>query len=299
MFASCRVESDSATIAEALTWARESLTEAEVPNPAVNAERMLEDLLGVSRAELYLHRVQSLSEAQRAKLEHWVQERTAGKPLQYLLGHAGFYGLDLVVEEGVFIPRPETERLVEEVLGKIENSKLKNEKINFVDIGTGCGAIAVSIAVCLPGAQGVATDSSELALRVAGRNVRRYGVGEQIRFERCDLFPLESERFDLIVSNPPYIPTAMISELSVEVKDFEPYEALDGGPDGLRWIQEIIPKAKEHLDLDGLLALEVGEGQAGRVVSLMQEAGYESIEVEEDLCGMERVVMGRNLRSEE
>ncbi len=274
-----------------LAGAREALARAGVPSPGVNAERMLEDLLGFSRAELYLQADQALSEEQEARLEQWVSERSSGKPLQYLLGHTGFYGLDLEVGEGVFIPRPETETLVEAVLNEIANRKLQNAKI--LDIGTGSGAIAVALASILPQAEVVATDVSEAGLRLARKNAERNGVAERIRFELYDLFPEGEGSFDAVVSNPPYIPTSDIPLLASEVRDFEPREALDGGPDGLSCIRVIIPKAKERLVPGGLLALEVGEGQAEVVAAVMSETGYCEIAIENDLCGIERAVTAR------
>lgn len=279
------------TIAESLSFAREALNLEGVPNPLVNAERMLEDLLDLTRAELYLNRHQALGRVQQAQLERWVKERSRGKPLQYILGHTGFYGLDLEVGRGVFIPRPETEALVEAVLNEIGNCKLQNAKI--LDVGTGSGAIAVALAVSLPQAEVVATDVSEAGLRLARKNAERNGVAERIRFELCDLFPEGEGSFDAVVSNPPYIPSSEISRLAPEVRDFEPQEALEGGPDGLSCIRAIIPKAKERLVPGGLLALEVGEGQAEVVAAVMSETGYCEIAIVNDLCGIERAVTAR------
>jgi len=286
------VERGRASVSASLAWAREALTRAGIANPAVNAERMLEDLLGLSRAELYLNRLQELSESQQDQLQKWVKERSSGKPLQYLLGHANFYGVDLEVSEGVFIPRLETETLVETVLH--EMAKSKKENVRLLDLGTGSGAIAVALAVSWPQAEVVATEVSEVALRTARKNAERNGVAGRIRFEACDLFPSEEGAFDAVVSNPPYIPPGDIPNLATEVRGFEPWEALDGGPDGLGLIRRIIPGAKGHLVPGGLLALEVGAGQAERVVSLMRDEGFEGLAVERDLCGVERVVRGVN-----
>lgn len=286
------VDKGTGTVSASLAWVREALTRARVANPTVNAERMLEDLLGFSRAELYLNRLQELSRSQQSQLQHWVKERSSGKPLQYLLGHANFCGVDLEVGEGVFIPRPETETLVETVLR--EMAKSKREKVRVLDLGTGSGAIAVALAVSWPQTEVVATEGSEVALRTARKNAQRNGVASRIRFEACDLFPSEAGAFDAVVSNPPYIPSGDLPRLATEVRGFEPWVALDGGPEGLRLIRRIIPEAKGHLVPGGLLALEVGAGQSERVVSLMREEGFEGLAVEKDLCGVERVVRGIN-----
>ncbi len=288
----CVLERGRASVSASLAWAREALTQFGIANPTVNAEWMLEDLIGLSRAELYLNRLQELSESQRDKLQKWVKERSSGKPLQYLLGHTHFYGVDLEVSAGVFIPRPETETLVEAVLREIASSKA--DKVRLLDLGTGSGAIAVALAVSAPQTEVVATEVSEVVLHTARKNAERNGVADRIRFEACDLFPSEAGAFDAVVSNPPYIPSGDIPKLATEVRDFEPREALDGGPDGIGFIRRIISEVKGCLVSGGLLALEVGAGQAERVVTLMREEGFESLAVEKDLYGVERVVLGVN-----
>jgi len=281
------------TLTAARVWAREKLAGAGIPDPLTNAERMLECLLDLSRVELYLIRQQGLTESQHTQLDQWVQERLSGKPLQYLLGHTGFYGLDILVEEGVFIPRPETERLVEEVIRSVSESPILSHPLWILDIGTGSGAIAVALSVNLSGAEIMATDVSEPALLLAGKNAARNGVSDRVRFARVDLFPATREGFDIIASNPPYIASSTIPNLMPEVRDFEPHEALDGGPDGLNYHRRIIEGAKEFLTPEGLVALEVGAGQAEMVAAIMKKNGYRDIRIEKDLCGVGRVVIAR------
>ena len=281
------------TLTAARVWAREKLAAAGIPDPLTNAERMLECLLDLSRVELYLFRQQGLTESQQTQLDQWVQERFSGKPLQYLLGHTGFYGLDILVEEGVFIPRPETERLVEEVIRSVSESPVPSHPLRILDIGTGSGAIAVALSVNLSGTEIVATDVSEPALLLARKNATRNGVADRVRFAPVDLFPATREAFDVIVSNPPYISSSTIPNLMPEVRDFEPHEALDGGPDGLNFHRRIIEEAKDLLTPEGLVALEVGEGQAEMVAAIMQKTGYQDNRIEKDLCGVGRVVIAR------
>jgi release factor glutamine methyltransferase len=213
--------------------------------------------------------------------------------LQYLLGRAGFFALDLEVSEGVFIPRPETEVLVEAILEELAGSA--NERAKIIDIGTGSGAISIALAVNLAQAELMATDVSGAALRTARRNAVKCGVANRIRFEACDLFPSDEEAFDVVVSNPPYIPSGGLPKLAREVRSFEPWEALDGGPEGLGIIRRIVPEAKERLVAGGLLVLEVGEGQAEQVVALLRHEAFESIAIKNDLSGVERVVSGRKI----
>lgn len=284
---------DRMTLGESLNAVRDTLARAGTPNPLVNAERMLEDLLALSRTGLYLGRDQAISESQRAQLEKWTDERCSGKPLQYLLGHSGFFGLDLEVEEGVFIPRPETEVLVEKVIRCFIGSRITGQGLRFLDIGTGSGAIAVALTANFASAHGVAVDCSEPALRLAKRNAVRCGVQSRIRFEKCDLFPSSGESFDLILSNPPYLPSHGIQNLAWEVKAFEPRSALDGGDDGMRIHRAIIDRSREILSPDGLLALEVGIGQAQAVAGMMLEVGYHGVAIEKDLAGIDRVVIGK------
>lgn len=281
------------TLTAARVWAREKLTGAGIPNPLTNAEMMLECLLDLSRIELYLFRQQGLTEFQQTQLDQWVQERLSGKPLQYLLGHTGFYGVDILVDEGVFIPRPETERLVEEVIRSVSGSPIPSHPLRILDIGTGSGAIAVALSVNLSGAEIMATDVSEPAILLARKNAARNGVADRVRFARVDLFPATREAFDVIASNPPYIASSTIPNLMSEVRDFEPHEALDGGPDGLYFHRRIIEGAKEFLTPEGLVALEVGEGQAEMVAAIMQKTGYRDNRIEKDLCGVGRVVIAR------
>jgi release factor glutamine methyltransferase len=281
------------TLTAARVLVRERLAAAGIPNPLTNAERMLECLLDISRVELYLFRQQGLTESQQTQLDHWVQERVSGKPLQYLLGHTGFYGLDILVEKGVFIPRPETERLVEEVIRLVSESPVPSHPLRILDIGTGSGAIAVALAVNLSGAEVVATDVSEPALLLARKNATRNGIADRVHFALVDLFPATREAFDVIVSNPPYISSSTIPNLMPEVRDFEPHEALDGGPDGLNFHRRIIEGAKALLTPGGLVALEVGEGQAEMVAAIMQKTGYRDHRIEKDLCEVGRVVIAR------
>jgi release factor glutamine methyltransferase len=216
--------------------------------------------------------------------------RAAGEPMQYIFGETEFYGLPFRVTPDVLIPRPETEHLVEVVLQKA--AALAAPRI--VDVGTGSGAIAVALAHALPHAILTAIDISPRALAIAEDNARRNGVAARIRFLRGSLLaPVAGERFDIVSSNPPYVPTGDRASLAVEVRDHEPGLALFAGADGLDVIRRLIPEALAALDPGGWLAVEFGYGQQPAVKRLLQAAGFAEIDFTADLQGIPRVACAR------
>ena len=223
------------------------------------------------------------------ELDRIIGELAAGRPLQYVLGHTEFYGLDFQVREGVLIPRPETEELVRWIA---ESPAPDNPAV--LDVGTGSGCIAVTLARLIPGARVTAVDISEKALSIARENARR--LDAEVDFRQGDalgeLFPGQREQFDLIVSNPPYIPQADIETLDTSVKDYEPHLALDGGEDGLDFYRSISEKWKEALAPGGRLYFEVGIGQADNVLRIMRTQGFGDIQVVKDHHDIPRVVFG-------
>lgn len=224
-----------------------------------------------------------------------VERRRAGEPIQYITGETEFYGLTFKVSRAVLIPRPETEHLVEKVIeiaGGPEKQSIAEERI--VDVGTGSGAIAVALASQLPAAQVHATDTSAAALAVARGNAERNGVANRVTFQEGDLLaPVSGEQFDLVVSNPPYVPERDRESLSIEVRDYEPAQALFAGPDGLDVYRRLIPAAFEVLTPGGFIALEIGFGQQEAVGELLANARFENIEFTKDLQGIPRVAVAR------
>jgi release factor glutamine methyltransferase len=219
-----------------------------------------------------------------------VARRKQGEPLQYIIGQAEFFGLAFTVAPGVLIPRPETEHLVEEVLQLAAN--FATPKI--ADIGTGSGAIAVALAHAMPAASLVATDLSEAALSIASSNARRNQVADSIKFLAGDLLvPIAGRSFDIIASNPPYIPLADRESLSVEVREYEPHNSLFAGDDGLAVYRRLIPQAREFLMPNGWLVLEIGYGQQPAIESLLLASGYTGIRFVQDYQGIPRVAVGR------
>lgn len=225
-----------------------------------------------------------------AEMGDIVKRRAAGEPNQYITGEAEFYRLPLVVNRDVLIPRPETEQLVEKAIEAA--SCFPGPRI--LDVGTGSGAIALALAHELPDAIVTATEISERALSTAGQNADRLGLTNRIRFLVGDLIkPVADERFDMVVSNPPYVALRDSDSLSIEVRSFEPAQALFAGEDGLAVYQRLLPAAFEVLVAGGFVLLEIGCGQSEPVNALMRAAGFEQIAFAPDLQGIMRVAMGR------
>lgn len=265
-----------------------------VESPRLDCEILLSNILGWQRHELYLNRDYPLTSEQMHVFNGMLQRRLAGEPIQYITGTKYFMGLPFHVDPRVLIPRWETELLTEYVL-RIAKKMLQPAAV--LDLGTGSGAIAVSLAVYLVKADITAVDIQEKALEVAKKNAKDNGVFHQINFYHGDLFSsLDSahfrEYFDVIVSNPPYIPTGEIPELMPEVSKYEPVTALDGGTDGLDFYRRIAREACGYMKDGGLIAMEIGYGQSKSVQDIFMETGlYHRQEVHKDLAGIERFVV--------
>ncbi len=261
-----------------------------IESPRLNIELLLAHLLKKKRLKLYLEFERELDETTLEKLREMVRRRADGEPLQYITGVAEFCGLEFAVDRRVLIPRPETELLVEETVSRIANRGSRNV---IVDLGTGSGCIAVTLAKQLPTAEIYATDASADALEVAKSNARRHGVEKNIRFLQGDLLQAlpDSLRVDAIVSNPPYVATGELARLPKEVREFEPVQALVAGDDGLDVFRRIIADARRFLSPSGFVALELGAGQRAAVEQLFVERGYAVAQVVKDLQGHERVVV--------
>jgi release factor glutamine methyltransferase len=282
------------TLSDALMSAEPRLRGAGVENPRLEAEDLLAHTLKAGRAEIYLRLREELSDEDAGAFIEILERRAEREPVQYLTGEAEFCGLAFLVSPAVLIPRPETEALVEEGASLIKDRACPA----IADLGTGSGCIAVSLAERIPGAQIYAVDSSAHALEVAGRNAKSHGAEGKVKFLLGDLFgPLEAEglagRLDLIVSNPPYIPSGEIPGLQPEVL-YEPLGALDGGPDGLDFIRLIINRSPAYLAPGGWLLMEIGMGQAGSVRALVaDEPGLEFTKFVKDFAGIDRVLVAR------
>lgn len=288
---------ESITIREALRRASSFLRQhPNIDEPQLTAEILLRHTLGMSRERFFASLQDPLDKQGWQAFMEVVNRRVNGEPIQYITGEQEFDGLSLTVNEAVLIPRPETELLVEHVSRLIDHMEPLASP-TLVDIGTGSGAIAISLAVRHPGLSVIAVDISEEALRVARQNAARHGVEQRIIFLQGDLLqPLidKGKSAEFIVSNPPYIPTREIESLDPHVKDAEPVLALDGGEDGLDCYRTIAVQLRQTLRPSGLVAFEVGMGQAQEVRRILLDQGnLEQVEIFKDFAGIERMVIAR------
>lgn len=289
---SARAHAETWTVLRLMLWSADYLKTQGVPSARLDAEYLLAHVLGLGRLEMYLQHERPLTARELDEFRPLLKRRAKREPLQYVLGRQAFRDLDLEVRPGVLIPRPETERLVEEVL-TWARARGRGDLVGL-DLGTGSGAIALSLLSEGPFERFVGTDVSPAALEVAAGNRDALGMGERLELRAGACFePVRAgERFDLIVSNPPYVAEAERPGLAPEVVDWEPAEALFGGPDGLEVIRAIVRGAGSALGPEGLLALEVGAGQASAVAALLEiSSDYRDVEIRKDLAGKERVVM--------
>jgi release factor glutamine methyltransferase len=277
------------TVLKILTWTKEYLAQKGVENARLESEWLLCAALGLDRVGLYVNFDKPLTAAELADYRGMVTRRAKREPLQYILGSQEFMGLEFEVSAAVLIPRHDTEVLVEEALRRSPASA------RILDIGVGSGCIAVALAKALPLADVVGVDKSPQALLLAQENAGKHDVRLTL-FEGSLFEPFPEQTFDLIVSNPPYIPTADLETLQPEVRDYEPCQALDGGPDGLDFYRLIIPAAPDHLATDGWLLFEVGIAEAEPVTQLfMRDGRFTELFTAKDANGIERVVGGRRL----
>ena len=275
------------TVLEVLQSTTAYFKKREIESARLNAEHLLAHSLGRKRIELYLEFERPLSEAELAPLRELVRRRGQGEPLQHLLGTVEFAGHTFLCDKRALIPRPETEELVELLLKMQWPAGTR-----MLDVGTGSGVIALSLAAALPDAEVVAVDISEDALSLAGENAARLGVTDRVQFTGSDLLKSVTHTFDLIVANLPYVPTTDHASLSREVLR-DPERAVFGGEVGDEIIRQLILAAPAHLKPGGLLALEIGMGQAEALVAFLREHNYHEISPRQDFGGVTRFLFAR------
>lgn len=282
------------TIREILIKYMEKLSSIS-DTPKLDTEILLQKALGdVDRLYIQVNLDKKLSDEELKCFNEMINDRLNGRPIAYIVKNREFMALDFYVEEGVLIPRPDTEPLVEEV---IELSKGMKD-VTIVDIGTGSGAISVSLAKYIKNSYVYSLDISDKALSIGKKNAVNNEVDDKIEFIKSDVFTGIKDRnlkLDIIVSNPPYIKKEDIKILHTQVKDYEPYIALEGGEDGLDFYRIITEKSLKYLKSNGILAFEVGHDQANDVCTIMENHGYKKIYTKKDLQGIDRVVIGFKL----
>jgi release factor glutamine methyltransferase len=281
------------TCLEILNQAIEKLRLAGIDKPRTNAELLLGAILNKSKVDLYLDKDRILTSNEIDKFNQCIKERISHRPVQYIIGTVEFFGLEFKVDQRVLIPRPDTETLVEVVIEQLTNKE--NPKI--IDLGTGSGAIAITLATNLKSPFIYATDVSKEALEVAKENALRNKVESEIQFFCGDLFePLKNKnlegQIDCVVSNPPYVSKEEFETLPREIKDYEPIVALRTDEEGTSFHRSIIENSLDFLNKNGILALEVGLGQASKVTELIRNRkDFKNTEIKKDLGGIERIVV--------
>ena len=285
------------TIGEALEHARRALAPSDQAHS--DAAELVSRLLGLERGDLGPQHRRAVAPADWARLDAWLERRRSGEPVQYISGRAAFRSLDLAVGPAVLIPRPETEGLVEAVLGVLRAERGRWPAPRVLDLGTGSGAIALAIASEWPAAIVTATDASDEALGLARAIAVALGLGERLRLANGHWFEAvgADELFEVVVSNPPYIATGEAGELPRDVRAFEPHAALFAGESGLEALREIVDAAPEHLVAGGLLALELAEVRADLVAGWFEGGrDWSATELLDDLAGHPRVLLARRER---
>ncbi len=285
------------TIGRLLREGAEKLLEADIPTPGLDAEVLLYNLLSVERIYLHMYREKEVSEEIQKKFWIGIEKRAKHMPIQYTVNRQEFMGLDFWIEEGILIPRADTEILVEKVRD-ISESNYYPLNVTIIDIGTGSGAMAVSLAKYIDNCSIAAIDICPDALRVAAKNADFHKVNDKITFYLGNLLdPVDRKEeygtYNFVISNPPYIPERVIDTLDGGVRDYEPHLALDGGIDGLNFYRKITAEAKKFFKKDGgYLVFEIGHDQGKDVSKILEINGFKNIEVLQDLAGLDRVIVG-------
>jgi len=282
------------TLADALRCATKHFTALQIletSNPRLEAELLLQHALGFDRIQLYQHLHDEMPPDKELAYHDLVWRRLCGEPTPYIIGRADFYDIELAVAPAAAIPRPETELLVEETLALAGKRLQDTPSLAIVDVGTGCGAIALALATHLPSAQIIATDISPAALALAEGNAESLGLASPVRFLCGDLLAPLEQPVDIVVANLPYVRSAEWESLPVEIRCHEPRGALDGGPDGLRVIERLLRQAPAYLRPGASLLLEIGYDQ-GIAVAILASRAFPraTVVIKMDLAGLDRLV---------
>jgi release factor glutamine methyltransferase len=276
---------------EALNTALDRFAATKVPSPRLNAETLLMFVLSCDRAYLYAHPERELTLEEQRRYDDAIAQRSRGIPTQYITGHQEFWGMDFIVSPAVLIPRPETEHIIEKVL-KIIGDRARTASLRIVDVGTGSGCIALALAKELPQAEIHATDVSAAALEIARINAARLELAHRVQFHEADLLAGRgANSCDFLVSNPPYVGESEADEVQLEVRKFEPRQAVFAGPSGLEVIERLIPQAQRALEPGGWLVFEISATISARIPDLLQS--WTQVQIINDLQNIPRVVSAR------
>jgi release factor glutamine methyltransferase len=278
---------------QAVDSAYQLFVENDVPSPRLNAELLLMFALSCERSYLYAHPERELTESEQYRFNEVIRERARGCPTQYITGHQEFWGLDLLVSPAVLIPRPETEHVVETVLELVNEYRFDGQgKLKALDVGTGSGCIALALASEMPHLEIHGCDISEDALEIARVNAARLGLGNKVLFRKSDLLALyANQKFDFIISNPPYVGENEADKVQKQVREFEPRIAVFSGKEGMDIYRKLIPAAHDALQPGGWFVTEIGYSEEERVRNLL--TGWIEIQVTADLQGIPRVIAAR------
>ncbi len=277
------------TVWENIRRATAFLQSRGVSEAFASARVLMAAALDTSSADVVVRRAKPMTREESERFWELIERRASGEPVAYILGRCEFYSIELEVERGVFIPRPETEHLVEVA---IELARTIGNPL-VLDVGTGSGCVAIALAKHVERARVVGTDVSHRALACAGRNAERCGVSERTAFVRADVAACFGQAFDLVVCNPPYVADAELAGLPPEVREYQPADSLAAGENGLDFIRRVLRDAHAVLVPHGYLAFEIGDGQKESASSLAESAGWKIIDVRRDLAGVDRVIVAQ------
>jgi release factor glutamine methyltransferase len=273
----------------ALRHLRDAFSKAGIETPELDARLLLEWVTGADRLAVLTSPERMIGASQAARLQDTMARRLAHEPVHRIIGRRGFYGLEFELSPDTLEPRPDTECLVDLVLKQLRGRE--DEELSLLDLGTGTGVIAICLLANLPNARAVATDISPSALETGEKNAAANGVSDRLTCVQSDWFGAVAGRFDVIASNPPYIPTQVISSLPREVREFDPPRALDGGADGLDAYRALAAGAPAHLAEDGFVALEIGHDQLTPVSRIFADAGFSTAAAARDIGGKDRALL--------
>ena len=280
------------TVLDAVKLSEDYLHNKGIESPRANAELLLASILNCKRLDLYLKFDRPLKESERLKYREFISRRAKHEPLQYIVGNVEFYGIELKVTPSVLIPRPETELLVETILEKYKDSIA----ISILDIGTGSGNISIALAKNIPGAQVTSIDISNEALDIAKENAMQNEVSKNIEFCQLDILngSMDSlnQKYDLIVSNPPYVNKEDYKNLESEINEFEPDLAVTDFDDGYKFYRRICQVSKNLLNINGKLFVEIAQGQASKVIEIFSKNDFVNIQIIKDYAEIDRIVFG-------